>query len=680
MEDPLIRNHAAYQPYFAAPFAVRGINGRPFGCAADSSTRSTDMSLAIKDPDTAFVQSTQRPQRQSHETIPPRAETNIHGKPREPPVSKSSHNFQGLHGHPPRPIFPKADHVKMLKRNSPAYDSSYASSKRPRVTETQHREHSAASMSLHVDAQDTASSTSIYDSSTFQYNPLQTTCGPDAPLQANPLKGALKDTEHAILDYPSVEQDQDLKARDLARMAWLLGTVDLTGPTETAGMSGSTQGDTLARYAVNNLPIERQYERADGPPLPSRSPPLSIPTLGAEAASEETTSAAFVSVEVPDLHIANVLSEVNASSHANPVSSSIKDEDFIDQVKQALARHSKRKTANVFRRQARRISQLLEVAKPPDASEAVFVPINDTSDVLESGNYFPGPIIFEKQQQLPLQTGKQFLEEFYDDSAKVWIQDPSIPLARNVPHAREITIGQLKQRFLQPTPKGQIPWNCLEMATHVDEGLRPAALNNEDCRLLTKLKLPGSNDSASRRGYEPGWKEVEKWTLLAQGGALTEPHQDSHGYSTYITVNQGLIGFGWLSNPTPEEREAWRDKPATYTGGRWRYVVLRPGQTVYFPCGTVHFVFRLASTGDTLAFGGHVLRCSQIVRWIETMLEEKSGPDVTNEYLTVSAPAYLDRVEKFVKQARESGEVERWGGEEAIEKFLRLKEVFMQPL
>lgn len=371
------------------------------------------------------------------------------------------------------------------------------------------------------------------------------------------------------------------------------------------------------------------------------------------------------------------------SSHQTPITEleqgqcSIEDQQFVDKVKAVLKTQGKWKTANVGRRSARRIGQLLELAKPPNTSEALFLSGDDAAKQVECGNYFSGPIITEDQQPLPLQTTTQFLNEFYDDTVKVWIQDPAILLARNVPHAREIPIGQLKQRFLQFTSKGKIPWNCLEMATHVEDGLRPSFLNNEDCRLLTKLKLPSSGYSVSRRGYEPGWKEVEKWALLAQGGALTEPHQDSHGYSTYITVNQGTMGLGWLSNPTAEERLAWRDKAATFTGGRWRYVVLRPGQTVFFPSGTVHFVFRLASLGDTLAFGGHVLRCSQIVRWIESMLEEKTGRHITNEDLTVSALAYLERVEKFVNQARKTGQVERWGGAEAIDKFLQLKAEFM---
>jgi len=360
------------------------------------------------------------------------------------------------------------------------------------------------------------------------------------------------------------------------------------------------------------------------------------------------------------------------------VAFSAEDNLFITQMKGALEVQGKPKTANISRRQARRIGHLLQLVKPPTANEALFLTGEEASAQCENGEYFHGPIITKNQQPLPLQTVTQFLDEFYDDKAKVWTQDPSFLVSRNATPVREITIAKLKDRFWQGISKGDVPWNCLEMATHVEDGLRPTFLNNEDCRLLTKLKIPASGDFASRRGYQPGWKEVEKWSLLAQGGALTEPHQDSHGYNTYITINQGTVGFGWLSNPTVEERLAWCKAPDKYAGGKWCCVILRPGQTVFFPSGTVHFVFRLAALGDTLAFGGHVLRCSQIVRWAETMIEEVKDPLITNEEITVSAAAYLERVEKFVKQAKKQDQAERWGGKEAIEKFLALKKEFLR--
>ena len=353
------------------------------------------------------------------------------------------------------------------------------------------------------------------------------------------------------------------------------------------------------------------------------------------------------------------------------------DEFFVAQVKAALLQQSKEKTSTYAKRQAQRILGLLKIAQPPDATEALLCSGEEASKHFQTGEFFPGPIFVDGAQPAPLETASNFLDEYYDDTMKVHIQDASIRLNRNKPHVREVTIKQLRERFAARKSPKIIPWNCLELATHVEDGLRPAFLSSEDCRLITKVKVPSSDDEVSRRKFEPGWKEIEKWALLAQAGSLTEPHQDSHGYSTYITVNQGIMGFGWLSNPTAAERKQWQKSPSTFTGGRWRYQILRPGRTVFFPNGTVHFVFRLSLGSDTLAFGGHVLRCSQIVSWVKSLLEEKGNPDITNEDLSVSAPAYLARVERFVKQARRMGQETKWGGAGAIAEFLRLKEEFM---
>ena len=72
-----------------------------------------------------------------------------------------------------------------------------------------------------------------------------------------------------------------------------------------------------------------------------------------------------------------------------------------------------------------------------------------------------------------------------------------------------------------------------------------------------------------------------------------------------------------------------------------------------------------------------MLRCSNIAHWARTLLEEQSNPQITNEDLTSSAPGYLNRVEKFVLQAQKNSSLEKWGGAEEIEEFLRLKLEFM---
>ena len=114
---------------------------------------------------------------------------------------------------------------------------------------------------------------------------------------------------------------------------------------------------------------------------------------------------------------------------------------------------------------------------------------------------------------------------------------------------------------------------------------------------------------ASRKKWNE-WKNVLEWVLLS-AGYNTGPHQDANGFATWITVQEGQMGIGWLSHPTDQELEEWMADPDHFDGGQWRYRVLNAGQSVLFPSGLVHYVFR--RDGDqTFAVGGHVLLWSDI--------------------------------------------------------------------
>ncbi|KAI6980785.1 hypothetical protein KC355_g11033, partial [Hortaea werneckii] len=404
-------------------------------------------------------------------------------------------------------------------------------------------------------------------------------------------------------------------------------------------------------------------KRDSGSSLGKTSPARSLRSSRKPQDDQITETSARSSVVVPPLTREEALA--------------LSDDEFISNTKVFLeaASRGSTKSSSFSAGQARRIRKLLDDAMPFREGEAlVCVDGEQAAQQLKANVYYPNPIFIAGQQSLPLQTVDSFLSEMYDDNVEVHVQDPDLEVANGAQHIKRVTIGKVKEHFAKPCNGS--PWNLLELATHYDEGIRPGFLNSEDCRLLTKLKFPNRGDTASRKGYDPGWKEVEKWALIAQAGALTEPHQDSHGYSTFITINQGIFGYGWLSNPTAEERAAWAASSDHDVDGRWRYAILRPGQTVYFPTATIHFVFRLPAAGNTLAFGGHVLRNSQIVRWVKCLIDEKKDPNLANEDLTVSAPAYLGRVSKFVKQALKRGdeaEMAKWGGKDAILEFLKLK-------
>ncbi|KAH8746912.1 hypothetical protein F5883DRAFT_392354, partial [Diaporthe sp. PMI_573] len=53
----------------------------------------------------------------------------------------------------------------------------------------------------------------------------------------------------------------------------------------------------------------------------------------------------------------------------------------------------------------------------------------------------------------------------------------------------------------------------------------------------------------------------------------------------------------------------------------WRYVVLRPGWTVFLPPGTIHFTFRVQGV-QTLALCGRVLQWTGISSWLDVVGEQ----------------------------------------------------------
>ena len=103
--------------------------------------------------------------------------------------------------------------------------------------------------------------------------------------------------------------------------------------------------------------------------------------------------------------------------------------------------------------------------------------------------------------------------------------------------------------------------------------------------------------------------------MIADAGALTFCHWDKFALGTWISCHEGEIGLGWLSHPSKAEHIAWQDDNKTLVGN-WLFKVLRPGDAVYMPPGTVHMAFRRPLGQQTLGFAGHVLRRLEICPWL----------------------------------------------------------------
>ncbi|OAT10609.1 hypothetical protein BDBG_06428 [Blastomyces gilchristii SLH14081] len=99
--------------------------------------------------------------------------------------------------------------------------------------------------------------------------------------------------------------------------------------------------------------------------------------------------------------------------------------------------------------------------------------------------------------------------------------------------------------------------------------------------------------------------------------------------------------------PTKQELNDWIRDPQGYTGGRWKYVVLRPGRTTFLTSATIHYAPRLPK-GQTLMAGGHIPQWPNIERWMETMIAQMKNPDTTNEDMELTAGKYVKAVADLI--------------------------------
>jgi len=135
-----------------------------------------------------------------------------------------------------------------------------------------------------------------------------------------------------------------------------------------------------------------------------------------------------------------------------------------------------------------------------------------------------------------------------------------------------------------------------------------------------------------------------------------------------------------MSRPTPQEEEEWAADPHQYTGGRWKFVVLKPGQTVFFNSGTIHFIFWPRGK-QTLALGGHILRWTSVERWLQVVTAQVRDPRITNEDVKRSAAKYVSVVGKLVTGRVKGDRVEDLGGEAVVKRiFIAIKVRFLNIL
>ncbi|KAK3983849.1 hypothetical protein QBC44DRAFT_390770 [Cladorrhinum sp. PSN332] len=303
-----------------------------------------------------------------------------------------------------------------------------------------------------------------------------------------------------------------------------------------------------------------------------------------------------------------------------------------------------------------------------------------TNNLVEFGRV-EAPIFTQSQQPFQWRGEDRPISQFFSRmedlglDRTVSVQIPSRTLQEE--SCERKTLLEVQDRFLIQRLTMN-PWNLLDLQSPIPSAL-PSFLEGENCQLLLRIRDAVLMGGSAERIAAPGrdwntWRNVTDWALLSEGGHNTSPHMDSHGYSTWITIQEGRIGFGWMSRPSQQEEETWMSEPHNFTGGEWRYVVLSPGQTVFFPSGTIHFVFRVRGE-QTFALGGHVLQWSSVDRWLEVVIAQMENPEITNEDIESSASKYVYVVKELLENRIRAGREEKKSGQDAIIRFFSLLKV-----
>lgn len=274
---------------------------------------------------------------------------------------------------------------------------------------------------------------------------------------------------------------------------------------------------------------------------------------------------------------------------------------------------------------ANQMVKFLTYGHAPSSEEAAYCSTDEAMELVAAGD----KILITKDQQTINWGGRPIealFRKWYTPSDLASETDVTVPQRHmSKPVRVKKTIRQVSRKFLDNHPSTE-SWNVLDLHNPIPPR-SPSFLDTPNCQLLHSLLEGMHNDSARRRPATHNF-------LLSEGGNHTAAHVDSHGFGTFITVHEGHYGFGWVAIKNAHDRKLWEEDALSVDVAKMaRYVILRPGQTAYFPSGTIHFVFRLVEE-PTLAVAGDVLAWSCILQWLHVLKRQELDQSIANSDVT----------------------------------------------
>ncbi|KXT18017.1 hypothetical protein AC579_9607 [Pseudocercospora musae] len=297
---------------------------------------------------------------------------------------------------------------------------------------------------------------------------------------------------------------------------------------------------------------------------------------------------------------------------------------------------------------------------------------------------------------------EQVLNDWFLDSEEVYaVNDPEGL------DTGERSIQWMKAHFLTNNGYVQYPWNFADILNPMDLMATPDFLDSTNCRLLRDFDRALSFGIAPLdiclEDCENDKSDVDTccnrhamtlaqlttlqnalalWRgtlMLADAGAITLSHWDKILFGTWISCYEGEIGFAWLSHPDQKVIESFL-KNSSKVEGTWLYKVIRPGESLYMPPGTIHTVFRRPQGTQTLGMAGHILRRSTDQEsWLNFLHQElqkdlRLKRDFANDYEMYVVPPLMERLGHLIEVAKKDGTVDRFGGQDKVDRAEKLME------
>ncbi|KAK4182007.1 hypothetical protein QBC35DRAFT_510736 [Podospora australis] len=358
-----------------------------------------------------------------------------------------------------------------------------------------------------------------------------------------------------------------------------------------------------------------------------------------------------------------------SSAETRPFHNQVADENYRRDVVDELSgtprtRASHGKSTNRLVLRLRRKIEQPKTDSRRGVAEVLFCTDTEAAALVQSQSPHDAPIITHDQQQFRWKLTARPIQQLFQPFARTMVLK-DLHVSVQVPSRstrsqsfEDKTLSEVRDRFVGTRSTDvNNPWNILDLQSPLPHCILPGFLAEENCQLLVQVKnkrLMANNAERARANPEEWnqWTNVLEWVLLRGDG------------------------FGWMSCPTEDERARWMASPSEYTGGRWRYVVLKEGQSIFFVPATIHFVFRKRQH-QTFALGGHVLQWSGLLQWIQVVMNQIRFPNSTNENLDESVPGLVKAVRDIAStRAKEEG-VEAVGGKLTFDQFLASTETIL---